>query len=62
MHNYQIYLETETLSDGSMVHNVRLGEVVYHAVSRLAADCLARAFSEAINAYTVDISTINEEW
>jgi hypothetical protein len=53
-----IYVETETLTDGSEVFNVRLGGEVFHAIDVNAAVMLAEAFAGAINAHTVEVAEV----
>lgn len=53
-----IFVETKKLSDGSYVHDVHLGEHVWHATSKAAADDLAHAIAEAINEFTVDMAGV----
>lgn len=56
---YTIYIETEKLSDGSMVYNVRLDDSVFHATSEADACALAELMADAINARTVDAAEVH---
>jgi predicted PilT family ATPase len=53
-----IYVESEILTDGSEVFNVRLGGEVFHAIDENAAAALAEAFADAINAHTVEVAEV----
>ena len=46
------------LSDGSIVYDIVIGGVVLHAVDRKAADALALAIAEAVDAHTVDFAEL----
>lgn len=53
-HDFCVSIAQETLSDGSHVFNVRMGEAQFACVDEGAAIELADAFVGAINSYTVN--------
>ena len=56
--NLVIHVNQETLSDGSHVYNVRLGNVTLSGYDQKCAEALAEAMAAAINAYAVDRATV----
>lgn len=54
-----LYIERETLTDGSYVFNVRFGDTLLHGVTEDDACALAEAMADAINKYTVDSAAIH---
>lgn len=56
---YAIRVVRETLTDGSFVYNIRLGDAVFHACSENDATKLADTLFSAINEHTVDTAEIH---
>jgi hypothetical protein len=58
----KINVVRETLSDGSTVFNVHLGNLVLHALSRDDALALAQEMADAIDARTVEVCRVGASW
>lgn len=53
-----IAIHHKTLSDGSVVYDLRIGGVELHAIDRKHADTLAATIAEAIDIHTVDFAEL----
>lgn len=56
-----VFVVSETLTDGSNVYNVILGDQKWHAVDQGEAQELAWKISGAINDHTVDVAAVVDE-
>lgn len=56
--DFLIYIKPQTLSDGSKVYDVRIGDCVFNAETKDAAEQLATAICGAINDLTVNTADI----